>query len=297
MKQYCYYPGCSAEATAKGLGLSVRAVAAPLEMELIELEGWTCCGAVHYGSVDRQEAVPVAAYNLALAQKTGLELATPCTGCYLALTKADMRLKEDEALKARVDKALAAAGLEYKGNVRIRLLTEVIINDIPPQFIASKIKRNLNGLKVAPYYGCQMVRPDFGFDDPEVPHKLDDLVNNLGAEAIYFPLKSRCCGSSLVFSEEDIVLEQLYKLLKNAVENGAQCMVTPCPLCQVNLDVYQGRVNKKFKTNFKLPVLYVTQLIGLALGIDEKALGLHMNIVSPRPVLKYISKQEAASGA
>jgi len=297
MKQYCYYPGCSAEATAKGMGLSVEAVAAPLEMQLIELEGWTCCGAVHYGSVDRQEAVLVAVYNLALAQKTGLELVTPCTGCYLTLTKADMRLKEDSALKARVDKALAAADLEYKGNVRIRLLAEVIINDITTEFMASKIKRNLNGLKVAPYYGCQMVRPNFGFDDPEAPQKLDDLVNSLGAQASPFPLKSRCCGSSLVFSEEDMVLEQLHKLLKNAADNGAQCMVTPCPLCQINLDVYQSRVNKKFKTHFKLPILYVTQLIGLALGIDQKALGLHTNIVSPEPVIKRISRQEAASGA
>ena len=297
MKQFCYYPGCSAEATAKGMGLSVEAVAAPLEMGLAELEGWTCCGAVHYGSIDRQEAVPVAVYNLALAQKTGLELVTPCTGCYLTLTKADMRLKEDSTLRARVAKALAAANLEYKGEVKIRLLTEVIINDITPELMAAKIKRNLNGLKVASYYGCQMVRPDFGFDDPEAPHKLDDLVNSLGAQAVPFPLKSRCCGSSLVFSEEDMVLEQLYKLLKNAVENGAQCMVTPCPLCQINLDAYQGRVNKKFKTHFKLPILYVTQLVGLALGIDQKALGLHMNIVSPKLVLKHISKQEVAGGA
>ncbi len=298
MKKYCYYPGCSTEATAKGLGISIRAVAKPLGMELEELEGWTCCGAVHYGSLDRLEAIPVAAYNLALAEKTGLDMVTPCTGCFVTFTKTNLRLKKNPRLMSQVNQALAAANLGYKGNVRVRLLTEVLINDITPEFIASKGRRNLNGLKVAPYYGCQLVRPNFGFDDPESPQKLDRLVNSLGAEAVPFPMKNRCCGSSLIISEEGIALELIYKLLTNAVKGEAQCIVTPCPLCQINLDAYQGKVNSRFKSNFNLPVLFVTQLIGLALGIDAESLGFNTNIVSPRAVLEHVSsqKQEVRSG-
>ena len=175
MKKYCYYPGCSSEATAKGLGLSIEAIAGPLEVELVEPKGWTCCGAVHYGSLDGVEAVVVAAYSLALAEKTGLDMITPCTGCYVTFTRAANKMKEDAILMRQVNQALSVAGLEYKGNLKVRMFTEVLMNDITPQFIASKIKRSLNRLKVAPYYGCQMVRPDFGFDDPEAPQKLDDL--------------------------------------------------------------------------------------------------------------------------
>jgi len=198
---------------------------------------------------------------------------------------------------AQVNQALAVAGLAYHGNLRIRHLTEVLSNDITPEVIATKIKQPLHGLKVAPYYGCQLVRPRYGTDDTESPQSLDRLVECLGAEAVYFPLKARCCGGALTISEEDRVLGLIRKLLDNALENGAQCIVTPCPLCQTNLDAYQGRVNSKFKTHYNLPVLFVTQLIGLALGIDPTSLGLNTNIVSPKEVLDYILRQEVKSGA
>ncbi|MGB2855165.1 MAG: heterodisulfide reductase-related iron-sulfur binding cluster, partial [Dehalococcoidia bacterium] len=144
-------------------------------------------------------------------------------------------------------------------------------------------------LKVAPYYGCQVVRPGPSFDDPESPQSLDRLIECLGAEATPFPLKARCCGGSLIISEEDLALGLIRKLLDSASSNGAECIATVCPLCQTNLDVYQGRVNKKFKTSFKLPVLFFTQLMGLALGIDGKTLGLEKCIVSADKVLaKYV---------
>ena len=288
MRYYTYYPGCSAEATAVGLGLSVEAIAKPLDMELIELEGWTCCGSTPYGSLDELESIVVAARNLALAEKTGLDLVTPCSSCFITLYQADIKLKDHPQLMAQINEALAVANLEYHGSVRVRHLTEVLVNDITPEVITTKVKRPLNGLKVAPYYGCQLVRPDYGFDDPEFPQSLDRLVECLGAKAVPFPLKNRCCGGSLIISEEDLALGLIRKLLDNAVENGAQCIVTPCPLCQTNLDAYQSRVNSKFKTNYNLPVLFITQLIGLALGIAPAPLGLNTNIVSPSEVLDYI---------
>ncbi|HEX74427.1 MAG TPA: disulfide reductase [Dehalococcoidia bacterium] len=299
MKNYSYFPGCSSEATAKGLGLSVQAIAKTLDMELIELENWTCCGSTPYGSLSEREAILVAARNLALAEKTGLDMVTPCSSCFVTLYGANLRLKQHPQLMGEVNEALAIINLEYHGEVRVRHLIEVVFNEVTPEVITSKVKRSLNGLKVAPYYGCQMVRPDYGFDDPEFPQSLDILVNSLGGEAVPYPLKNRCCGGSLIISEEGLALGLIRKLLENAVENGAQCIITPCPLCQTNLDAYQSRVNSKFKAHYNLPVLFTSQLIGIALGIDPISLGLNTNIVSPSKMLDYIYKvkQGVESGA
>ncbi len=299
MKYYSYFPGCSSEATAVGLELSNQAICQPLEIELIELEDWNCCGSTPYGSLDKQESVLVAARNLALAEKTGLDLVTPCSSCFVTLYGANLELRENPRLMQRVNAALAVANLEYRGGVRVRHLIEVLYNDVTSEVIATKVKRPLNGLKVAPYYGCQLVRPDYGFDDPESPQSLDHLVAGLGAEAVPFALKNRCCGGSLIISDENMALGLIYKLLRNAKENDAECITTPCPLCQINLDAYQGKVNSKYGTNFALPVFFVTQLIGLALGIEPKSLGLNTNIVSPNRVLDHITKvsQEVGSGS
>jgi len=284
MKYYSYFPGCSAEAAASPLGLSVLPVAKELDMDLVELEDWNCCGSSPYGSVDKLEATCMAARNLALAGKTGLDLVTPCSNCFVVLHSANTHLKELPRLRQQVNEALAAAGLDYKGGVRVRHLAEVLYSDITPEVIGAKVTRSLKGLKVAPYYGCQLVRPD-GFDDPESPHSLDELVASLGADVVSWELKARCCGSSLIMPEQEVALGLVNKLLRNAQENGAQCLVTPCPLCQINLDAYQGQVNSRFKTKYNLPVLFLTQLIGVALDIKPNALGLSRNIVSPARVL------------
>jgi len=284
MKYYSYFPGCSAEAAASPLGLSVLPVAKELDMDLIELEDWNCCGSTPYGSVDKLEATCMAARNLALAEKKGFDLVTPCSNCFVILHSANTHLKELPRLREQVSEALAAASLDYSGGVRVRHLAEVLYSDITPEVIGAKVTKSLNGLKVAPYYGCQLVRPD-GFDDPESPHSLDELVASLGADVVSWPLKAHCCGSSLVMSEQELALELINKLLRNAQENGAQCLVTPCPLCQINLDAYQSQVNSKFKTHYHLPVLFLTQLIGVALGITTNVLGLQRNIVSPMRVL------------
>ncbi len=284
MKKYSYYPGCSSEATASPLGLSVIPVAKELGMDLVELEDWNCCGSSPYGSVDKLQATAIAARNLALAEKTGLELVTPCSNCYVVLGGANDNLKEHPVLKEQVGKALAVAKLSYKGGVRVRHLAEVLYSDITPEVIGSKVTKPLKGLKVAPYYGCQLVRPN-GFDDPESPHSLDELVASLGADVVPWQMKVSCCGSSLVMPEQEVALGLINKILRNAQENGAQCLVTPCPLCQINLDAYQSQVNSRFKTKYNLPVLFVTQLIGVALGIKPDDLALSRNIVSPMRVL------------
>ncbi len=290
MKHYAYFPGCSSEATARSLDMSARSISKPLDMQLIDVEKWTCCGSTPYGSLDELESILVAARNLAIAENTGLDLVTPCSSCCVTLSKANLYLKEHPHLKGMVNKALAVANLEYRGNLRVRHLVDVLYSDITPEFIESRVQRQLNGLRVAPYYGCQLSRPDYGFDNTEFPRSIDRLVECLGAEAISFPLKARCCGGSSILSEEDLALELINKLLDNATENGAQCVVTPCPLCQTNLDAYQGRVNSRFRKHYNLPVLFITQLIGIALGISPESLGLDTNIVPANNLLEYAHK-------
>jgi len=284
MKHYTYYPGCSAEATAIPLGISVPAVAKALDIDLAELEDWNCCGSTPYHSVNKLEAAAMAARNLALAEKTGLDLVTPCSNCYVVLASVNENLKELPLFREKVGEALAAGNLEYSGGVKVRHLAEVLYTDITPEGLSSKVTKPLTGLKVGAYYGCQLVRPN-GFDDPDSPHSLDELVTSLGAEAIPWEMKARCCGSSLIMPEPDVALELINKILRNAQEHGAQCLITPCPLCQINLDAYQSQVNSKFKTSYNIPVLFLTQLIGVALGIPAKELALSKNIVSPMRVL------------
>jgi len=291
LKYYSYFPGCSAESTGLGLGLSAGAIAGPLDFELAEIEDWNCCGSTPYGSLDEEESIVVAARDLALAEKMGFDLVTPCSSCFVTLAKANLHLQEHPEMLKQVNEALAVAGLEYRGSLRVRHLVDVLVNDITPEVIAGKVKNRLDGLRVAPYHGCQLVRPRYGLDDTEFPSTLDRLVTCLGAESVDFPMKARCCGGSLSLSEEDKVLGLMYKIVRDAAEHGAQCIVTPCPLCQTNLDAYQSRVNARFKTDYKIPVLFITQLIGLALGIEAGEMGLSTNITSPGEVLDYINSR------
>jgi heterodisulfide reductase subunit B len=289
LRYYTYFPGCSAsEGGAKAYNWSAQAVSKVLDIDLAELDDWNCCGSTPSISVDELGALCMAARDLALAEKRGLDMVTPCSACYVVLNHTNAYLKGYPQFKAKVNEALAAGGLEYQGTVKVRHLLDIMTNDIGYDTIASKVKKPLSGLKVAPYYGCQVIRPGFGFDHPESPQSLDKLVASLGAEPVSFPLKARCCGGSLIISEEDMALDLIRKLLDSARSNGAECLVTVCPLCQTNLDAYQSQVNKKFKTNYKLPVLFFTQLMGLAFGIDDKTLGLNTNIVSAREVMTHI---------
>jgi len=266
----------------------MQAVKKLLDFELVELEDWSCCGSTPSGSVDELGAFCLAARDLALAEKTGLDMVTPCSACYVIFNRTNSYLKQYPHLKAKVDEALAAGDLKYNGTIKVRHALDIITSDIGYDAIKARVTKPLAGLKVAPYYGCQVVRPGFGFDHPENPQSLDKLIASLGGEPTPFPLKTHCCGGSLIISEEAIALDLTRQLLESAASNGAECLVTVCPLCQTNLDAYQSRVNQKFKTSYKLPVLFFTQLMGIAFGIGEKDLGLKNSIVSAEKVLlKY----------
>jgi heterodisulfide reductase subunit B len=287
MRYYTYFPGCScsSEGGAKAYSWSVQAVSKALDIELIELDDWNCCGSTPSGSVDELGAFCMSARDLALAEKRGFDLVTPCSACYVIFNRTNSYLKQYPGLKAEVDEALAAGGLAYPGTVKARHILDVLVNDVGYETIRAKVKKPLSGLKVAPYYGCQVVRPKLGFDHPESPQSLDKLITSLGGEPTPFPLKSRCCGGSLIFSEEAMALDLIRQLLDSALSNGAECLITVCPLCYTNLDAFQSQVNRKFKTNYKLPILFFTQLMGVALGLSDEELGLKTGIVPAEKVL------------
>jgi len=289
VKQYSYYPGCglSAEGFGRAFDWSTQAVNKALDIEFKELEDWNCCGTVPYDTLHEQASFSICARNLALAEKQGGDVVAPCSSCYVFLNRTNVYLKKYPKLKAEVDEALAAGGLAYHGNVKVRKVLDVYVNDVGFDAIKAQVKKRLEGLKVACYYGCQEVRPIFGRDHPEYPRYMDRLVSALGAEPVAFPLKSRCCGGSLIISEEAASLDLIKKLLDSAVSNGAEIMVTSCPLCQLNVDAYQAMVNRKYKTNYRLPVLFFTQLMGVAFGLAEKDLGLKTSIV---PAEKTLAK-------
>jgi heterodisulfide reductase subunit B len=290
VKYYSYFPGCclTEEGFGKAFDWSMKGVNKLLDIEFKKMEDWNCCGSVPYDTLHEAASFSICARNLALAEKMGGDLVAPCSSCYVFLSRTNQYLQEYPRVKKEVDEALAAGGLEYHGKVKVRKVLDVYVNDVGYEAIAAKVKKPLQGLKVACYYGCQEVRPRFGFDQPEMPESMDKLVKALGAEAVNFPLKSRCCGGSLIISEEDASLELIKKLLESAVSNGAEVMVTGCPLCQLNVDAYQAMVNRKYKTHFHLPVLFFTQLIGIAYGLEGKTLGLNKGIVSLREVLDHI---------
>ena len=296
MRYYAYYPGCSMEATGAPVEKAIHAIAKPLDMELMELEDWTCCGSSPFSGVDKTKAMAITARVLAQAEKTGLDLVTPCSSCYTILREANELMKEDHKLAWQVHEALHTVGLKYNGTVNVRHIVEVIYNDVGMEALAARVKRPLTGLKVACYHGCQQVRPEYGYDDREYPDWLDRIAKALGAEPVDFPLKAKCCGSSLVISETDMALDLIHRLLQNAQDGGAQAIVsTTCPLCHTALDAYQPAVNSKYKTHFNLPVLAVPQAIAVALGLDFKSAALDGNIVSPKKLLDPYFSGKAAS--
>jgi heterodisulfide reductase subunit B len=272
--KYTYYPGCSVTATANLYQESIDEVAPALGIELQELDDWNCCGATAYMSVRELMSFAISSRNLAMAEKFHRDLVTPCSACYLVLNKTNHYFNDYPDMKKKIGQALEAGGLSYSGNVRVRHILDVVVNDVGMEKISSLVSRNLEDLKVAPYYGCQIVRPETGFDDPDEPDSMDTLIETLGAEVIDYSMKTKCCGASLMGTEEKIALGRCRDLLLDAERKGAHCMVTLCPLCQMNLDIYQPKVNSLFGTDFSIPVIYFTQLIGLALGSSPEKLGM-----------------------
>jgi len=279
--EYLYYPGCSLETSGRAYDESLKAVFRALGVGLKELEDWNCCGATMYMSVDEAVSLAISARNLALAEQNGFGgLIAPCSACYTVLLKTNRFLRESPELKSKVDHFLDQAGLRYNLTVAVRHPLDVLVNDVGVEAIAQAAKRSLAGVCLAPYYGCQIVRPERGFDDREFPMTMDRLFERLGATSVYFPLKTRCCGGMLMTTFPDVALHLVNELLECAVQNGAHCVVTTCPLCQINLEAYQKRLGKEFGKSYDIPVMFFTQLLGVALGCSDTELGMQRNLIA-----------------
>lgn len=277
--EYAYYPGCSLETTGKPYDTSVRAVFKALGIGLREIEDWNCCGATMYMSVNKLVGYAVSSRNLALAQNMGCDICAPCNSCYTILRKTNRHIQWDPKSRDQINDALSAAKLSYTKFVDVLHPLDILVNKVGIKTIQEAVTHVFDGLKVAPYYGCQLVRPVYHFDDLDDPQTMDRLLEGVGAEVVEFPHKVRCCGGMLMTTFEEVALHLNNELLTCAEANGADVIATACPLCQMNLEAYQSQINERFRTKHNMPIVYFTQLVGLALGISPAALGMDTLLV------------------
>ena len=296
--KYAWYPGCSADGNSFAYDETSRMIAEALGIEFQEIDDWNCCGATEYFSVDQLPAYALVARNLALinAEETPQVIA-PCSACYINLKKTDEKMGKHAHLNAEVNEALAAGNLSYEpGTVKSRHFLDVVCNDVGYEAIKEKMTRSLAGLTLIPYYGCYMGRPEENFDDAENPQSMDNLLKTMGADVPDYALKTTCCGGHMTQLSTEASLRILHNLLEVADRLNADAMVVGCPMCQLNLDAYQRDVNHAYKTNYQIPIVYFSQIMGLAFGMEPKELMFERGIVSSEPMLKKW-REAAASPA
>ena len=286
--KYGYFPGCSAESTARDMHISTIAVAKALGIELVEPEGWTCCGATAGHQTDHILAASLSAATLIKAKDMGMDMVANCAACYNRMKVANHEIASDSQVRTAVAQAV---GQDYDGSVKIKHFVEVLLQDVGIDTIKASLKKSLSPLKVACYYGCLLVRPSEAtqFDDAENPTSLDTIVDALGCKALDWPHKTECCGGGLAMSRTDIVVSLTESVLSMAKAAGADCIAVSCPMCQINLDMRQKDIAAKMGTNYEMPIIYITQLLGLCLGISAKELAFDKLIVPAEKVLKVAS--------
>ncbi len=281
--QVGYYPGCSLESSAKEFDLSIRAVFEKMEISLQEIPDWNCCGAspAHYLNEELSLALPYR--NLVKAEEADFDrVISPCPACYSHLKHTHEEVAKDNHLR---DRLRTIVGKEYQGRVVAKHLLDFIKEDIGLDRLKASLQTSLNGLKVASYYGCLTRLPGVHLDDVENPTLMDEIVQTIGGESLDWSHKTECCGASLSISRTEIALRLVNSILEAAQEKGAECIAVVCPLCQSNLDTRQGDINKKFGTSYKIPILYLSQLIGLTQKLGYSQLGLDRLVISSNTIL------------
>jgi heterodisulfide reductase subunit B len=283
-----YYPGCTLNTKGKGFDNSVRASARELGLELVELEEWNCCGATFPLLVDNMLDLAGPAQVLVSARREGQRLAVACSTCYNVLKRTNKVIREDEDSREKLNFFLEA---DYSGDLQVLDLLQLLRDEVGFEGIQEAVKKPLSGLKVAAYYGCMVLRPpaEVAYDDAENPRALDDLITALGAEAVDYSHKGECCGAYLAVKSAEVTAEMSFTILDSARRSGAELVITNCPLCQFNLDRRQKAMGSRHSSFKSIPVLYFTQLLGIALGLDSGDFELDRHYVDPRPLLEGAS--------
>jgi heterodisulfide reductase subunit B len=279
-----YYPGCSLEGTAKPYNASTLEVCRRLGVELQHPADWACCGSSPALKMNRLLSLALGAYNLACLAKTDTpEVVIPCPFCYRRLNSAQQEMAADQSLKQRVSELVET---EPPDSLQIQSLLDFMRNRVGLAEIEKQVVRPLEGLKLVPYYGCYLVKPPelTGFDDPENPSSLDEILKALGAQVLDWDFKTECCGAGLSLSKTETVVELSGRITKEAAWLGADAIVVACQLCQANLDMRQAQIAEQHGKNYYLPVVYFTQLMGLAFGLKPREVCLHQHVVDTMPL-------------
>ena len=279
MTSYALFLGCTIPARLPNYEVSARKALSKLGIELVDLADMTCCAPPPVQSIDMETSLAVAAYNICLAEEAGLNIITLCTGCFESLTIANVTLKENEKLKAKVNRILSEAGREFRGTKEVRHYLQVLVDDVGKGNLRRNITKELGNLKVASFSGCHLLRPSrlLKFDDPERPHIYDELIEVLGAKSIWYRNKKKCCGGLLRGYADDVALAIAREKVINASKAGADCIVTLCPFCYLTLDLGQVLMRSAYQEEHNMPIIHYSELLSLALGIDPKELSLEFH--------------------
>jgi len=292
MKRVAYFKGCLASLSAKELDSATKALAPKVGLELIELETVTCCGAGDIHEAEPDYYLHLNARILAYAEAADCEiLLTVCNVCTLNLRQANWQLKNDMELRTRVADNLRRVGVPpYSGNVEVRHLLWEIAEGEGYELLKQTAHKGLKGLKVAPFYGCQILRPSklLGFEDPDRPWSLERIIEACGGEAIDYPAKVKCCGFPIIQAREETALGELIQPIEQASEAGADAIVTPCPLCHLSLDAWQSKLKAATGKDFRMPILHLSQLVGVAAGLEESELKFRRHVVPVEPILEKL---------
>lgn len=280
-----YYPGCSLESTGIEYHLSNKLVAKKLGIDLWEIPNWNCCGASPGHQSDHDLPIALNARNLAIAEEQGLDVLAPCAACYNRMCAAIDVMKNDEGERQKINGII---GRNYKASNRVFNMVEFIYDQVGLDKIASQVQRKLSNLKIACYYGCLLVKPPelTKFDNPENPQSLDEIIKVLGAAPLVWPYKTECCGGGLAISKTEVILKLSNDIFAYAQAIGADCLVTACPMCQLNLELRQPAVEKEYNVKYNMPVFEITEMIGLSFGFSPKELGMHKHFVNNASLLK-----------
>jgi len=291
MSSYALFLGCTIPARQPNYELSARKALAKLGIELVDLANMTCCCPPPIQSIDLETSLAVAAYNICLAEQADLNLITLCSGCFESLAMANTMLKDDEKLKAKINRILSQAGKEFLGNKEVKHFLQVLVDDVGLKNLKQSVSKPLSKLKVAPFYGCHALRPSelLKLDDPERPTILENLIETLGAECVEYRNKLKCCGGLLRGYSDDLALDMAREKIVNTTKAGADCIATLCPFCFVALDIGQMQVKAKFQETYDMPVLHYSELLALALGIDPKELALQTHKIKTDKILNKIA--------